>query len=149
MFAEPSCRRSLSPPAAYAASDARVEVPRLVARPNPPLRPVMLSPTPAHGGKPQMRTHFLDSATRAVENEEQPSTSPTFGARTRAGAPCERAPEPGRRRCRLHGGAAGTGAPRGNTNARRHGLHSARHGRFEPWLASSSAPGNSSRRRWR
>jgi hypothetical protein len=71
------------------------------------------------------RTHFFDSATRAVENQEQPSTSLTCGARTRSGASCDRHPEPGRHRCRLHGGAPGVGAPRGNTNARRHGHYSA------------------------
>lgn len=72
-----------------------------------------------------MRTHFFDSAACAVENEEQPSQLPTCGARTRSGAPCDRPPEPGRRRCRIHGCAPGTGAPRGNTNARRHGLYTA------------------------
>jgi hypothetical protein len=82
------------------------------------------SAKPAHGGNPQMRTHFFDSAACAVENEEQPSHPPTCGARTRSGAPCDRPPEAGRRRCRLHGGAPSTGAPRGNTNARRHGRYS-------------------------
>jgi hypothetical protein len=48
------------------------------------------------------------------------------GARTRSGAPCDRAPEAGRRRCDRHGGAAGTGAPRGNQNARTHGQYSAK-----------------------
>jgi uncharacterized protein YjcR len=28
----------------------------------------------------------------------------------------------GKRRCRMHGGAPGSGAPRGNQNARQHGL---------------------------
>jgi hypothetical protein len=37
---------------------------------------------------------------------------------------CGRAKEPNRRRCRIHGGAPGTGAPRENTNARRHGRYS-------------------------
>jgi hypothetical protein len=60
----------------------------------------------------------------APETEEQPSQL-YCGARTRSGAPCDRGPEPGRRRCRVHGGAPGTGAPRGNKNARRHGRYSA------------------------
>lgn len=30
-----------------------------------------------------------------------------------------------KRRCRKHGGAPGSGAPRGNKNARRHGLFTA------------------------
>jgi glucans biosynthesis protein len=29
----------------------------------------------------------------------------------------------GKKRCRMHGGAAGSGAPRGNRNAQKHGLH--------------------------
>ena len=45
------------------------------------------------------------------------------GARTRGGGACRSAPVRGRRRCRMHGGAKGTGAPRGNRNALRHGLY--------------------------
>lgn len=30
----------------------------------------------------------------------------------------------GRKRCRMHGGAAGSGAPKANRNARKHGLFS-------------------------
>lgn len=47
----------------------------------------------------------------------------TCGARTRSGAPCKRAPVEGKSRCRLHGGAS-TGAPKGNTNAVKHGFYS-------------------------
>jgi hypothetical protein len=43
------------------------------------------------------------------------------GARTRGGGPCRNHPIRGRPRCRLHGGAPGTGAPRGNRNALKHG----------------------------
>ena len=59
------------------------------------------------------------------ETREQPTEPSTCGARTRSGDPRDRAAEPGRRRCRLHGGAPGSGAPRGNANARRHGRYSA------------------------
>ena len=45
------------------------------------------------------------------------------GARTRSGKPCESPAVRGKRRCRMHGGAAGSGAPRGNQNALRHGLY--------------------------
>jgi len=47
----------------------------------------------------------------------------TCGARTRSGAPCKRAPMEGRTRCKLHGGAS-TGAPKGNSNAVKHGFYS-------------------------
>lgn len=42
-------------------------------------------------------------------------------AKTRFG-PCPELPEPGKKRCRLHGGAKGSGAPMGNQNAFKHGL---------------------------
>jgi hypothetical protein len=44
------------------------------------------------------------------------------GARTFDGGVCERAPAPGKRRCRSHGGAPGSGAPKGNRNAETDGL---------------------------
>ena len=51
--------------------------------------------------------------------------SPRCGARTRAGAPCRGPAVGGKRRCRMHGGARGTGAPLGNANAQTHGYFSA------------------------
>ena len=47
------------------------------------------------------------------------------GARTRSGKPCQSPAVRGKRRCRMHGGAAGSGAPIGNTNALRHGHYTA------------------------
>ncbi len=44
------------------------------------------------------------------------------GARTRCGGACRSPAVHGKTRCRMHGGAAGSGAPRGNQNARTHGL---------------------------
>ncbi|MBO1903998.1 HGGxSTG domain-containing protein [Microvirga sp. 3-52] len=38
------------------------------------------------------------------------------GAKTRLGEPCKRSPAPGKVRCRLHGGAPGSGAPKGERN---------------------------------
>ena len=35
------------------------------------------------------------------------------GAKTWSGAPCKSVPVTGRRRCRMHGGADGSGAPKG------------------------------------
>ena len=48
--------------------------------------------------------------------------SPRCGARIRAGGSCRSPAVRGKRRCRMHGGAPGSGAPRANQNARRHGL---------------------------
>ena len=47
------------------------------------------------------------------------------GAKTRKGSPCEAPAVSGKARCRMHGGAAGTGAPRGNQNALTHGDYTA------------------------
>lgn len=48
--------------------------------------------------------------------------SPRCGARTRTGDACRAPAVRGKKRCRMHGGAAGSGAPRENRNARKHGL---------------------------
>jgi len=45
------------------------------------------------------------------------------GARTRAGTPCMSPAVGGKKRCRMHGGASGSGAPRGNKNAVKHGRY--------------------------
>ena len=47
------------------------------------------------------------------------------GAKTRKGTPCEAPAVSGRARCRMHGGAAGSGAPAGNQNALKLGLYTA------------------------
>lgn len=49
--------------------------------------------------------------------------SPRCGARTRTGTPCQAPAVRGRARCRMHGGANGSGAPRGNQNALKHGIY--------------------------
>ena len=49
--------------------------------------------------------------------------APRCLARTRAGTPCQKAAATGKKRCRMHGGAKGSGAPRGERNGSyRHGL---------------------------
>jgi hypothetical protein len=50
-------------------------------------------------------------------------TSPRCRAHTRSGTPCRSPAVAGKKRCRMHGGAAGSGAPKGNRNAFKHGLH--------------------------
>jgi len=49
-------------------------------------------------------------------------SSPRCGARTRAGGSCRSPAVHGKKRCRMHGGAVGSGAPQKNKNAFRHGL---------------------------
>jgi hypothetical protein len=48
--------------------------------------------------------------------------SPRCGAKIRSGGSCRSPAVRGRRRCRMHGGAPESGAPKGNQNARKHGL---------------------------
>jgi len=48
--------------------------------------------------------------------------SPRCGAKTRCGGACRRPAVRGKKRCRMHGGARASGAPRANQNARKHGL---------------------------
>jgi hypothetical protein len=48
--------------------------------------------------------------------------SPRCSAKTRSGGSCQAPALRGKRRCRMHGGSPGSGAPRGNQNARRDGL---------------------------
>jgi hypothetical protein len=50
-------------------------------------------------------------------------TSPRCGARTRRGTPCKAPAVSGRKRCRMHGGAEGSGAPMGNRNALKNGMY--------------------------
>ena len=54
-------------------------------------------------------------------------SSPRCGAKTRSGAPCKSPAVSGRNRCRMHGGAPGSGAPAGNTNALKGGLYTQAH----------------------
>lgn len=49
--------------------------------------------------------------------------SPRCGARTCSGTACRAPAVTGKKRCRMHGGAAGSGAPMGNQNALRHGRY--------------------------
>ncbi|WP_443027889.1 HGGxSTG domain-containing protein [Sphingomonas sp. SRS2] len=68
---------------------------------------------------------------KRANNPMQPENlakAPRCGAKTRSGAAC-RSPAVGgaaseKARCRMHGGK-GSGAPRGNRNAWKHGVHSA------------------------
>ena len=52
--------------------------------------------------------------------------SPRCGAKTRAGGLCRSPAVAGKKRCRMHGGAPGSGAPKRNQNALKHGLFTQR-----------------------
>ncbi|MCK1368495.1 MULTISPECIES: HGGxSTG domain-containing protein [unclassified Bradyrhizobium] len=56
-----------------------------------------------------------------IRNTRAMWTSPRCGAETRNGTTCRAPAVHGKVRCRMHGGARRTGAPKGNQNARTHG----------------------------
>lgn len=62
---------------------------------------------------------------RHARNVGPMMASEKCGARTRAGGACRSPAVSGRRRCRMHGGAKGSGAPQGNRNAVKTGLYTA------------------------
>src|SRR2546421_9447072 len=79
---------------------------------------------------------LLASPTSRVRRQppasEQPSAEPErinqphrCGARTRNQRRCQSSPVRGKTRCRMHGGAAGSGAPAGNRNAVTNGRYTA------------------------
>ena len=49
--------------------------------------------------------------------------SPRCGATTRNGTSCLAPAAKGKSRCRMHGGAKGSGAPKGNKNALKNGFY--------------------------
>jgi hypothetical protein len=73
---------------------------------------------------------LTDNPMRSTGTE--PVTHPVrCGAKTRSGAPCKSAPVTGRRRCRMHGGADGSGAPMGSKNG------NYKHGRYTQEVAAT------------
>jgi len=57
-----------------------------------------------------------------IRNTGPMLASPRCGAKTRSGSACRSPAAHGKKRCRMHGGAQGSGAPRANQNACKHGL---------------------------
>ena len=57
------------------------------------------------------------------------------GAKTRQGTSCRAPAVAGKRRCRMHGGAPGSGAPNGNQNALKHGIYTRENHEFMRELA--------------
>jgi hypothetical protein len=61
--------------------------------------------------------------------------APRCGARTRSGRPCQSPAVTGRRRCRMHGGAAGSGGPKGSRNGNyKRGLYTTEAIASRKWL---------------
>ena len=61
--------------------------------------------------------------------------APRCGAKTRSGKPCRSPAVTGRRRCRMHGGAPGSGGPKGARNGNyKHGRYAAETIASRRWL---------------
>ena len=67
--------------------------------------------------------------------------SPRCGAKTRAGTPCQSPAVAGKKRCRMHGGARGSGAPPGNQNAFKHGMYTQEEKNFNRYLKALAKAG--------
>lgn len=70
-------------------------------------------------------TPFKNRTLRVTMQPKQLAQSKRCLARTRSGTECQSPAVKGRKRCRMHGGT-NPGAPKGNSNARKHGARSAR-----------------------
>ena len=76
------------------------------------------------GGCVEIRSGAIEKMT----GDHPPNTDPMLsslrcGAKTRSGKPCGSPAVSGRKRCRMRGGAPGSGAPRGNKKCVKHGLY--------------------------
>jgi hypothetical protein len=70
-----------------------------------------------------------------AQEPEQLRQAVRCGARTRSGTPCRSPAVTGRRRCRMHGGAPGSGGPKGPRNGNyRHGRYAAEAIASRRWL---------------
>jgi len=58
------------------------------------------------------------------------------GAKTRRGTECQAPAVSGKKRCRMHGGAHGSGAQPGNQNALKHGHYSSQSKAFRKHVAA-------------
>jgi hypothetical protein len=56
-----------------------------------------------------------------IRNTGPMLASPRCGAKTRSAGACRSPAVHGKKRCRMHGGSQGSGAPMANQNARKHG----------------------------
>ena len=69
-------------------------------------------------------TKTADKPMRLKTREPSRLRQACHAARTRRGRPCQSPAVAGKARCRMHGGAAGSGAPKGKRNGKyRHRLH--------------------------
>ena len=76
----------------------------------------------------RLRCRTMTNKPRRGTSPHKRNTGPMLnsrrcGARTRQGTPCRAPAVSGQKRCRMHGGARGSGAPKNNKNALKHGAY--------------------------
>jgi hypothetical protein len=85
------------------------------------------------------RNRETDNNPMRLTDTSAVSQATRCGAKTRSGPPCKSAPVTGRRRCRMHGGADGSGAPRGSKNGNyKHGRYTAEMAATRRWLREAA-----------
>lgn len=73
--------------------------------------------TPMNRRRRQSRRRNIEAHMTHIRNTGPMTSSPRCGASTRMGTPCLSPAVSGKKRCRMHGGSKGSGAPTGNRNA--------------------------------
>jgi hypothetical protein len=77
-----------------------------------------------HRQKQGTRPTFNAAQVKQMSGDHKRNTGPMLSTPLRrSGRPCKSPAVHGKRRCRMHGGALGSGAPRGNKNALKHGRY--------------------------
>ena len=78
---------------------------------------------------------MTDDPKHPAQEPQQFRDAARCGASTRSGKPCRSPAVTGRRRCRMHGGAQGSGGPRGARNGNyKHGRYTAEVIASRRWL---------------
>src|SRR4051794_1359011 len=81
------------------------------------VRPLLdTSPIPGPEGVKAKRRSNPMHPSRQNPDPSRLNLAPRCGAKTRRGSSCQSPAVNGRKRCRMHGGAKGSGAPKGQTN---------------------------------
>jgi hypothetical protein len=82
---------------------------------------------------------MTNDPTHLASEPPQLRSAARCGAKTRSGKPCQAPVVAGRTRCRMHGGAKGSGGPRGMRNGNyKHGRHTAESRARAKWLRDTT-----------
>ena len=86
---------------------------------------------------------MTDDPMHPAQVSQHLSQAARCGARTRSGGPCRSPAVTGRRRCRMHGGAQGSGGPKGARNGNyKHGRYTAQTMATRQWMRGENSQTN-------